>query len=69
MTRVLPSDYARCVGQTEPGAPLRIECTTCMRRISLLADRDANVDRVLHMQPPIEYPCPERIANEANRAG
>ncbi len=67
MIRTLPSDYARCFGQIEPGRQMRIECMTCMRRLSWLADHQAKVERVLHMQAPIEYPCPERIAEETQK--
>ena len=58
---MLPNDVARCPGHGAgpSGHQNRSDCVNCARR---LAPRPAG--QVWYLEPPIEFPCPERIIQE-----
>jgi hypothetical protein len=59
---MLPFDVARCLGHGAgpSGHQNRADCVNCLRR---LAPRPSGVP-LQWIDPPKEYPCPERVAKE-----
>jgi hypothetical protein len=59
---MLPNDVARCIGHGAgpSGHQNRVDCQNCQRRT---APRPAGMHS--QVEPPKEFPCPIRIAPEA----
>jgi hypothetical protein len=69
----LPSSVARCPGQITANVtdawpfPREMpDCLTCARRTQGIADYMAGA-KVEWMKPPLETPCPEKLAHKQKR--